>query len=121
MRTDCEASVSIQADGTRLDEYNVSKANNADLSCSIVAQEGKVVRIDYSYTPHCHVWHIDLVVDGVVVNSRLERLRGRTVQHRYFDNCFTREEDETQLYTGVMSFALYHDSKLSPASSTAAC
>lgn len=93
------ASVSVKAGGRPCDEFLV-KRNATELSCWIAAREGDMIRVEYMYSPSSFFWQIDLLIDGILVESKTQRpLKWSHLNtNDAFESCSWREQDEVQVH-----------------------
>ena len=100
-----EASVSIKAGGKLCDEYLVTR-DSTELRAWIVANEDDVIRVEYSFTPGSFLWQIDLVIDGILVETKTYKSSKSSSISNFFETCIWREGDDTQAHTVGMKFTL---------------
>ena len=110
--TEAEAEVNIYAAGVVCPEHGLSKVDG-HLKCWIVAKDNDTVKVDYVIAPGTCAWYIDLVLDGVLVESRHTRATTAARQFDCFQACYWRADDSVSVYPASMKFAVRETGELS--------
>ncbi|KAI9780210.1 MAG: hypothetical protein M1816_003134 [Peltula sp. TS41687] len=101
----CEATVSIEANGKVCDEHLVTR-DSTEMRCWIGADGDDKIKVDYSFTFGDFDWHVDLVIDGILVKSREHKYRAtKSTFSSAFNSCIWREGDDTQVHSVGMKFS----------------